>query len=301
MKLNDLITSAALHPKMSVAVAAAEDKEVIEAVILAVQKNLASFSLFGNKEKIENLLLEKGKVFLNHRAIRIIQTKDMKHSAEEAVKAIHSGRANILMKGMVPTAVLLKGVLNKQYGLRTGGILSHVAVFEIEGYDRFIFITDTAMNISPDVMQKAQIIQNAVKVARSIGLDQPKVAPIAAVEVVNPSMQPTVDAALLTQMAHRGQINDCMIDGPLGLDNAISIKAAKQKGIKSEVAGLADILLVPTIEVGNILYKSLVYFANAKVGGIIAGAKAPIVLTSRVDSAETKLYSLALGICSATR
>jgi phosphate butyryltransferase len=203
------------------------------------------------------------------------------------------------MKGNVPTAVLLKAVLNKEFGLRTGHVLSHVAAFEIPDYNRLIFVTDAAMNIAPDLNQKVQIVKNAVNVARSLGIECPKVAPLAAVEVVNPDMQATLDAAVLTQMNARGQIQNCQIDGPLALDNAVSAFAAEHKGIVSEVAGQADILLVPTIEVGNVLYKSLIYFAKAKVGAVIAGAKAPIVLTSRADSAESKLYSLAVAVCSA--
>jgi phosphate butyryltransferase len=223
----------------------------------------------------------------------------VKEAAEEAVKAVSSGRADVLMKGMVSTSVLLKAVLNKEYGLRTGNVLSHVAVFEVPGFDRFTIVTDAAMNIAPDLKQKVQIVKNSVAVAQSIGIKIPKVAPIAAVEVVNPDMQATIDAASLSQMCARGQISGCVIDGPLALDNAVSLDAAEHKGIKSEVAGRADILMVPTIEVGNALYKSLIYFAKAKVGAVIAGAKAPIVLTSRADSSESKLYSLALAVCSA--
>jgi phosphate butyryltransferase len=205
------------------------------------------------------------------------------------------------MKGNIPTSVLLKAVLNKEFGLRTGNVLSHVAVFEVPDFDRFTIVTDAGMNISPDLEQKAQIVKNAAILARAIGIEYPKVAPIAAVEVVNPVMQATVDAAALSMMNKRGQITGCIVDGPLALDNAVSTLAAEHKGIHSEVAGRADILLVPTIEVGNVLYKSLIYFAKAKVGAVIAGAKAPIVLTSRADSAESKLYSLALAICSVTK
>ena len=169
-------------------------------------------------------------------------------------------------------------------------------MFDVPHYDRPILVTDAAMNITPSLEEKVQIIQNAVNVAHSIGIEVPKVAPIAAVEIVNPLMPATVEAALLTQMNRRGQIKGCVIDGPLALDNAINIEAAKQKGIQSEVAGQADILLVPAIETGNVLYKSLIYFAKAKVGAILAGAKAPVVLTSRADSSESKLYSLALAI-----
>ena len=191
----------------------------------------------------------------------------------------------------------MKAVLNKEWGLRKGSVLSHVAAFEVPNYDRLIFVTDAAMNIAPDVTQKAAIIQNTVEVARAIGIDLPKVAPIAAVEVVNPAMQATIDAAMLTQMNRRGQIKNCVVDGPLALDNAVSQIAAEHKGIVSDVAGKADILLVPTIEAGNVLYKSLVYFADAKVGAMIAGAKAPIVLTSRADSAETKSIFISIGSC----
>lgn len=176
--------------------------------------------------------------------------------------------------------------------------MSQIAAFEVAGFDRLIFVTDAGMNINPDLPQKVQIIQNAVQIARSVGVVMPIVAPLAGVEVINPNMQATLDAAALTAMNRRGQIKNCIVDGPFALDNAISIDAAKHKRIAGDNAGKADILLVPTIESGNILYKSLVFFSNAKVGSIVAGAKAPIVLTSRADSAESKLYSLALAICS---
>ncbi len=232
--------------------------------------------------------------------VKIISAQNNNDAAELAVKAVKANEANVLMKGNIPTATILKAVLNKEYGLRVGSVLSHVAVFEVPGYDRFTIVTDAAMNITPDLEQKAQIVKNAVKVAHSIGIHMPKVAPLAAVEVINPAMQATLDAAALTVMNKRGQITDCIVDGPLALDNAVSQLAAEHKGIKGDVAGKADILLVPAIEVGNVLYKSLIYFAGAKVGAVIAGAKAPIVLTSRADTAESKLFSLALALCSAS-
>ncbi len=297
MKLEELITKATQLTSKVVAIAAAEDEEVIEAVSHALNKQLASFILFGNEEKIITLLKEHH-IEASHQALEIIAVDSAKKASELAVKAVSSGKADVLMKGNVPTATILKEVLNKEYGLRTGNVLSHVAAFEVPGYEQLIFVTDAAMNVEPDLNQKLQILQNSVQVARALGIELPKVAPLAAVEVVNPAMQATVDAALLTQMNHRGQIKDCIVDGPLALDNAISALAAEHKGIHSEVAGQADILFVPTIEVGNVLYKSLIYFAKAKVGAIIAGAKAPIVLTSRADSAESKLNSLALAVCS---
>ncbi|MFC7783406.1 MULTISPECIES: phosphate butyryltransferase [unclassified Rossellomorea] len=300
MNLQSLVEKATQIENSTVAVAAAEDKEVLGAVAMAVEKDMAKFLLFGDKEEIISLIEEVAPQLRSHSSIKIKHAFSPQKSAELAVKAVKENEAGALMKGNVPTAVILKAVLNKEWGLRTGNVLSHVAAFEVEGFDRLTFITDAAMNIAPDLQQKAQIIENAVEIARSIGVFHPKVAPIAAVEVVNPSMQATVDAASLTMMNQRGQIRNCAVDGPLALDNAVSHHAAEHKGIESEVAGQADILLVPNIETGNALYKSLIYFAKAKVGAVIAGAKAPIVLTSRADSAESKLYSLALAICSAS-
>ncbi|MFB5250043.1 phosphate butyryltransferase [Bacillus cereus] len=299
MKLEHLIDQAAGQPKKTVAVAVAEDHEVIEAVAKAIKLQLAQFRLYGNQEKIIGMLQEHGLQTSEH--IEVIAAASSAEAAELSVKAVSNGEADVLMKGNIPTANILKAVLNKEWGLRKGSVLSHVAAFEVPNYDRLIFVTDAAMNIAPDVTQKAAIIQNTVEVAQAIGIDLPKVAPIAAVEVVNPAMQATIDAAMLTQMNRRGQIKNCVVDGPLALDNAVSQIAAEHKGIVSDVAGKADILLVPTIEAGNVLYKSLVYFANAKVGAMIAGAKAPIVLTSRADSAETKVYSLALAVATASK
>jgi phosphate butyryltransferase len=301
MKLDSLIKKASQKVRMTIAVAAAEDAEVLQAIAEAVKIDLADFLLFGNGEEIEKILSAQHPELIGHKGIKIQTAPDNNIAAELAVKAVKGNEANVLMKGNLPTASILKAVLNKEYGLRTGAVLSHVAVFEIPGKNKFTIITDAAMNIAPDLEQKAQIIKNAVGVARSIGIEIPKVAPLAAVEVVNPAMQATLDAAALTMMNKRGQIRDCIIDGPLALDNAVSHEAAEHKGIRSDVAGDADILLVPAIEVGNALYKSLIYFANAKVGAVIAGAKAPIVLTSRADTAESKLYSLALALCSAAK
>ncbi|WP_144531975.1 phosphate butyryltransferase [Bacillus paranthracis] len=306
MKLEHLIDQAAGQPKKTVAVAVAEDHEVIEAVAKAITLQLAQFRLYGNQEKIMGMLQEHSLQTSEHSLqtsehIEVIATQSSAEAAELSVKAVRNGEADVLMKGNIPTANILKAVLNKEWGLRKGSVLSHVAAFEVPNYNRLIFVTDAAMNIAPDVTQKAAIIQNTVEVARAIGIDLPKVAPIAAVEVVNPAMQATIDAAMLTQMNRRGQIKNCVVDGPLALDNAVSQIAAEHKGIVSDVAGKADILLVPTIEAGNVLYKSLVYFADAKVGAMIAGAKAPIVLTSRADSAETKVYSLALAVATASK
>ncbi|WP_273850699.1 phosphate butyryltransferase [Guptibacillus spartinae] len=297
MNLEQLVNDLSKQPNKTVALAAAADKGVIEAVHKAIRIQLASFILYGEKHELKQMLADEG--LIESPSLQIVDAQSEQEASRMAVKAVRNGEADVLMKGMVSTSVILKEVLNKEYGLRKGKILSHVAAFDIEGYERLIFVTDSGMNIEPDLTQKGEIVKNAVAIARSIGVELPKVVPLAAVEVVNPAMQATLDAAALTQMNKRGQISDCFIDGPLALDNAISEKAAEQKGIQSEVAGKADILLVPSIEVGNALYKSLVYFAHAKVGGVIAGAKAPIVLTSRADSSESKVYSIALAVSSA--
>lgn len=298
--LTDIINGISKNEDNFVAVAAAADKAVLEAVSLAVGQGLASFRLYDDESKLKELIQSSFPHLEYHPNIELYHVKGAAQAAKEAVKSVYVNDSNVLMKGHIPTAVLMKAVLNPDFGLRTGRVLSHVAAFEIQGFERLIFVTDAGMNISPDLQQKAQIIQNAVQIARSTGVNLPIVAPLAAVEVINPSMQATLDAAALTAMNRRGQITDCIVDGPLALDNAISIDAAEHKGILGDTAGKADILLVPNIESGNILYKSLVYFSKAKVGGVIAGAKAPIVLTSRADSAESKLFSLALAICSST-
>ena len=298
MYLDQLINMTTQIEEATVAVAVAEDCEVIEAVSLAIQKKLAKFILFGDSKKIHLLLSEHAPHLLENNDILIAHAQTSVEACTNAVKAVKNHDASVLMKGNVATSTILKGVLNKDYGLRTGKVLSHVAVFQVPNYNRFILVTDAAMNIAPNLEQKEQIVQNAVLIAHSIGIPNPKVAALAAVEVVNPSMQATLDADALTKMNKNGLLSGCIIEGPLALDIAVSKEAALHKGIDNEVAGAADILLVPNIETGNALYKSMVYFANAEVGGMVAGAAAPIVLTSRADSAKSKLYSLALAICS---
>lgn len=281
-----------------VSVANAADEEVLKAVKDAIKENLCSFILFGKENKIYKLSEE---IDLDLSTSKISIVSEEKDPAGAAVQAIHQKKADILMKGNVSTKSLLKAVLNKEYGLRSGKILSHVALFEIPNQDRLLFLTDSGMNIMPTLMEKVEIINNAVQIAHGIGIDRPKVAALAAVEVVNPAMQATLDAAMLTQMQKRNQIRDCIVDGPLAFDNAVSIQAAEHKNIESDVAGMTDIIAVPTIEVGNALYKSFMFFADAKVAAVVSGASAPIVLTSRADSAASKLYSLSLALVSSKK
>jgi len=280
-------------PPRRVAVAVAQDESVLEAVQGARQQGLAEFVLVGDVKKIRSVADQIG---VSLEGLEIVHEPDDRLAAAEAVAMVSRGQAEVVMKGLINTADLLRAVLDKERGLRTGRVLSHAAVFEIPGYDRLIIMTDGGMNIAPTVQQKAEIIQNSVALAKALAIKPVKVAALAAVEVVNPDMPATLDASALAKMADRGQIRDAIVDGPLALDNAISEEAARHKGIVSPVAGKADVLLVPDIEAGNILGKSLVYFAKARIAGIILGAAKPVIVTSRADSHEAKIASIALGV-----
>lgn len=296
-KLSELVERAALiSSRPCTAVACAADEDVLHSVSLAVERRIATFKLFDDLEKMGNVIETHYPELKNHPDIELIDSKGVNASAEAAVQSVSAGEAQVLMKGNLPTATLMKAALRKEAGLRTGNVLSHVAVFEVPGYDRLFYITDSAMSIIPDLQTKVQIIKNAVAVAHACGLERPIVVPLAAVESVNPAMQATLDAASLTMMNQRGQLDNCIVEGPMALDNAISLEAAHHKGLSGPAAGNADILIAPNLEAGNILYKSLTYFAKARVGGIIQGAAAPIVVTSRADTAETKLHSMALAL-----
>jgi phosphate butyryltransferase len=279
---------------MTISVACAADADVLQAVDAARKEGVANAILVGNADKIAEAARLNS---IDPGNFEILDEKGGEADAAlKAVELVSSGKAQILMKGMLHTDNFLRGVLNKEKGLRSGSVISHVYLHQVEGYDRIIFITDGAFIPSPDLPTKAKIIDNVARFAHSFGIETPKVAVLAAVEVVNADMPATLDAAALTQMNRRGQIKGCVVDGPLALDNAVSELSAKHKGIVSDVAGKADILLVPNIESGNILAKSIVYFAPNKTAGIVLGAKAPIVLTSRADSAEAKTFSIAAAV-----
>lgn len=291
-KLEELLYLAKEKSKKVIAVAAAQDKEVLEAVTEAVKLGIVQAILVGDENQIKKIAGENNYGLDD---IDIINEIDIKKAAAKAVELVSLGKANYLMKGMMNTSDLLKAVLSKEAGLKKEELLSHVMVYDVPAYHKLIMLTDGGMVPYPELKDKIHIINNAVSVCKALNIFNPKVAPICAVETVNPSMQATIDASALSQMNKRGQIKDCIIDGPLALDNAISKEAAKHKGIESEVAGDADILLVPNIESGNFLGKSLTYFAKAENAGIIMGAKCPVVLVSRADSSRSKLYSIALG------
>ncbi|MBE6047257.1 MAG: phosphate butyryltransferase [Clostridium sp.] len=289
---DDLLSKVKECKRKKLAVAVAQDKPVLEAVNEAKKMGIADAILVGDKEKIKEVADSIG---MDLSQFEVHHEADTRKAALDAVQLVSAGKADMVMKGLLDTATFLRSVLNKEVGLRTGKLMSHVAVFEIKGFDRLVFLTDVAFNTYPELKDKVQIVNNAVKVAHACGIECPKVAPVCAVEVVNPNMQPTLDAALLSKMSDRGQIKGCVVDGPLALDNALSEEAAKHKGVTGPVAGKADILLLPNIEAGNIMYKTLTYTADVKNGCVLVGTAAPVILTSRADSFETKVNSIALA------
>ncbi len=290
---DDLLSKVTQYGMKKVAVANAQDSAVLEAVIAAKERNIADAILVGDEAKIMEVAAE---INADLSGFEIIDEPDMIAAATKAVSLVHDGKADMYMKGLIDTKSFLKSVLDKEVGLRTEKTLSHVAVFEVKGYDKLWFLTDVAFVPYPDLGTKAQIIANTVEVAHACGIDCPKVAPLAAVEVVNPKMQATLDAAELTKMNEEGAITGCIVDGPLSMDLAIDPEAAKHKGATGrKIVGDADILLFPDIHAGNITYKTLVHTADMKNGCILTGTKAPVILTSRSDSFETKVNSIALA------
>jgi phosphate butyryltransferase len=295
-ELNEILSLARSIGPKRIAVAKAEDEEVFLALDQARKEKIVQGILVGSKEKIK-ALAEKNKIDLS--GYELIEENDPLQASLLCSQLINQGKADLMMKGLLDTGVFMKGILDKEKGLSTGKLLTHVAVFEIPDFPRLLFLTDAAINITPTLQEKAQIIQSAVDLALCLGIEKPNVACIAAMEKVNPEKMPaTVDAACLSMMAKRGQIKGAIVDGPFGLDNAVSEESARTKGVKSSVAGKADILLCPDIESGNVIYKTLIEFAKAKCAAIVPGTRAPVVLTSRADSHETKFMSIALGVAS---
>ncbi|MDY3869437.1 MAG: bifunctional enoyl-CoA hydratase/phosphate acetyltransferase [Pyramidobacter sp.] len=279
---------------MRISVARADDVGLLGALEEARVAGIATFILTGEKAKVEEAAKAAGVDLANYKLIDCANEPQM---AIAAVTEVSSGNADIYMKGQIHTNNFLRGMLNKEVGLRRGkNTISHCYFHHVEGYDRILFVADAAFNMYPDLAQKADIVKNSVQLARAFGVAVPKVACIAAVEVVNPDMPATLDAAALAAMGNRGQITNCIIDGPFALDNAVCEESAKTKGIVSPVAGKADILLVPSIEVGNALAKAIVYFSKNETAGLVLGAAAPIILTSRADSPRAKLISIAAAV-----
>jgi phosphate butyryltransferase len=280
-----------LEGKKTVAVVCAHDAHTLEAVIRAEKEGLVDSVLVGKADEIKAILKS---LDYDKSDESIVSTQSDPEAAETAVALVRAGKVDFLMKGKIQTADLLKAVVNKEKGLRTGRVMSHVTFNEIPTYHKLIAITDGGMMMYPDLDQKKQIIENTVQVLRAMGVDQPKVAVLAAVEKVNPKMPETVDADALKKMNQSGELPNCIVEGPISYDLTMNLESAKIKGFESPVCGDADVMIVPNITVGNILGKSLIYSANAKMAGFIVGAKVPIVLTSRGSSSEEKYLSLVL-------
>lgn len=290
--LQGIVDLAASSARKRFAVAVAQDEAVLQAVHEAYKLGLADVSLIGDKKEIMNLAEELKIDVSDH---EIINEEDNTKAIKISVDMVSNGNADILMKGKIQTAELLRMVLDKETGLRQGNrVLSQLSVFESENYHKLLFMTDPGINIAPNLKQKADIIQNAADVAVCLGIENPKAAALAPLELVNPDIPSTLDAAALAKMSDRGQFKNCIVDGPLALDNAISTEAAAHKGIRSDVSGDVDILIVPNIEAGNVLHKALIFLCGTKSCGIVVGARAPIVCVSRAESALSKLYAIAL-------
>ncbi len=289
----ELLEAAKRRGPKTVAVAAADEKEVMLAGLDAEVAGLAEVILVGDGDQIHLIADQEGFDISRMEVVHVSHSRD---AAYEVMRWVSEGKADIAMKGRVETSDFLRAALSKELGLRTGRLFSHVAAFEIPEFDRLIFISDAGVIVAPDLEQKVQIVQNAIYVAHAMGITLPRVAVLAATEVVNPKIPTTLDAANLSKMADRGQIQGGLVDGPLALDNAISPESARIKGIKSEVAGYADILIAPDIEAGNVLAKAITYFAQGKMAGVVVGARCPLILPSRSDTREAKLVSLALGV-----
>lgn len=277
-----------------VAVSVAQDEAVLEAVREAKKQGIADAILVGDEAKIREIAAA---IDMDLSGYEIIHEEDPIQASLKAVKLAHDGRADMYMKGLIDTKNFLKSVLDKEVGLRTGGALSHVCVFEVPSVEQLLFLTDVAFITYPTLEDKVNIIHNTLPVAKACGIECPKVAGLAAVEVVNPKMPATVEAAELTRMNAEGEITGCVIDGPLSLDLAIDAEAAKHKGATDrKIQGDADILLFPDIHAGNLVYKAIVHMVpGVKNGCILTGTKVPVILTSRSDTFETKVNSIALA------
>jgi len=281
------------YPKKKLSVAVAQDPSVLEAIQRAYEEEIADSILEGDKSEILRIAEE---IESDISYMEIIDEPDIIKAARGAVELVSSGKADIVMKGYLHSDDFLRAVLDRDIGLRTGYLMSHIYIIEVPQYNRLLFITDGGMNIAPSLEEKAQIILNAVYLANIFGIEKPKVAALSAVELVNPAIPSTIEAALLKTMSDRGQFPGCIVDGPLALDNVLSLAAAKHKKIISPVAGQADIILVPDVEAGNTLAKSHIFLARGRAAGGVIGARAPVVLTSRADSAETKFLSIAAAV-----
>ena len=291
----DVLSNAAGYGRVKISVAVAQDKDVLQALKLAHDAGLSEPVLVGDAAAIRPLLSEVGLPT----DTTVVDEPDINKAALAAVELVHNGTADVVMKGLVNTSDFLKAVLNAEVGLRTGRLLSHLAAFEVPGESRLIFHSDGGMNIAPTLAEKKDILVNAMLMLQSLGIERPNVAVLTANEQINPKMPATTDAKALTDMSLAGELPAGIVEGPIALDVAISPEAAKHKGIVSRVSGQVDLFLMPNIETGNTMGKSLLYYAKAKMAGVVLGATNPIVLTSRSETPEGKLYSIALACLAA--
>ena len=292
VSLDQLLDSAGNRPKETLIVASAADEQVLLAVKHAIERGIVRAILVGDEREIIEIAKS---INFDLDDTEIIHVPIMDQIAEVAVRTINQGKATILMKGYIQSSILLKAILNKEYGLRKSTIISHLAIFQTSFYPKLLGITDSAININPTVEEKIRIIENAVEVFHYLGIQKPRVALLSALESVNEKIQSSVDADTIVKMKPEITGGRYHLDGPLALDIAISEIAASKKGIKSEVAGKSDILIAPEINSGNILYKSLRFLSDGIAASIICGASVPIVLNSRADNEKSKLYSIALA------
>jgi phosphate butyryltransferase len=277
----------------TIAVAAAEDQDVVDIYSRVTAMGLADFILVGNAAAIRDMFAKNG---LSLDKVEVIDVPDHDEAAKRTVELATGGRCDVIMKGNLHTATFLKAVLDKEAGFRKGNLITQISVYNKFYGEGLQLLTDCAMAISPTLEEKKSIIENAVELAMKLGYQKPRVALLSALELVNTKIPDTVDAAILSKMADRGQIKNAIVDGPFALDNAVSIEAANHKGITGPVAGRADILVVPNLQVGNVLTKALVYFAKCSVAAAIMGAQKPIVMTSRTDTVENKVLSIVMAL-----
>ena len=290
--LDDLVEAAIGMGPARIAVAAGHDPDVIESLQLAREMGLAEAVLVGDRKKIEPMAAAAG---LRLGDGQLVHQPDESAAALQAIGLVRDGAADLLMKGKINTSVLIRAVLNREKGLRTGRQLSQVIVFQVPGIDRLMIMTDAAINLAPELAQKAEICRNAMHVAHALGIEEPNVALLCALEFVNPAMPATVDAAALTMMNRRGQLKGGYVEGPIALDVPMSRFAADRKGIETPLVENTDVFIAPDIEAANILYRAILYMAGGESGGIVVGARVPLILLSRAETPETKIRSIAIG------
>lgn len=289
-----IIERASTLGPVGVSVVEAADEATLSALSTAERLGFAVPFLIGDRAKIEKTLEEHG---IQLRTAEFVQTQSPEESCDRGIALVREGRCKILVKGKIQTPVLLKHVLDREKGLRTGKILSHVACLEVPGYDRFIFVTDGGVTLNPDLEKKVAIVRNAIEVAKLMGVEFPRIALLGPSEMVTPDSTASVHAATISEMARQGEFPGAFVEGPMALDVAVSAESARIKGVTGEVSGRADVLLAPDVVCGNSIAKSMQYFAGAVMGGVIVGALVPIVVISRADTSEVKLNSLAMARC----